>query len=113
MVKSTNSDPKGKEKTDKPGQFAVGGKTKMFPQQSADPAEPGVSADATGRDKMDNTFGMKPGAGKGHMLKQSYAGPVSSGVASSGGKGGDTQFKVSGGKGHMAGYTGSTPAKPA
>lgn len=52
-------------------------------------------------------------AGPGGMAKKSSVAPAESGKVSSGGRGSDNSFKVSGGKGGMCSFTGSTPAKPA
>lgn len=47
---------KSKEKTEKNADFAKGGKTKMFSQQSADPIEPGVTADQSATDDLGTKF---------------------------------------------------------
>lgn len=109
MVMTNNSAPKGKEKSEKMNVGAKGGTTKMFGKMGADPMEAGVAAPtrAPGMDKA------APKGGKtGVMGKQRGAAPAVPGQVSSGGRGGDNTFKASGGKGHMAPFTGSTPARP-
>lgn len=108
-MKNNHSAPKGKEKSEKMGMGAKGGTTKMFGKSGAAPMEAGVSM----RTKS-APFGKEaPKGGRtGVMGKQRGAAPVVPGQVSSGGRGGDNTFKVSGGKGHMAGNTGSQIARP-
>lgn len=107
-MKTSSSAPKGKEKTDKAGSFAKGGSTKMFGKSGAAPDSPGMAGQPT-LPKFDKAP-AKGGTG-GVMGKQRGAAPAVSGQVSSGGRSGDNSFKASGGSGHMAGNTGSTPAK--
>jgi hypothetical protein len=81
----------------------------MFGQMGVQPSQSGVSAPPN----APSTGNNPPRGGKtGVMGKQRGAAPAVAGQVSPGGRGGDNSFKVSGGKGHMAGFTGSTPAKP-
>ena len=109
-MKTSNSAPKGKEKTDKAGSFAKGGSNKMFGKMGVKPSEAGVAAPtrAPGMDKA-----APKGGRTGVMGKQRNAAPSQPGKVTSGGAaGGDNTFKVSGGRGHMAPFTPATPAKP-
>lgn len=102
---------KNKEISQKSGAFAKGGSTKMFGQQGANPALPGTSSPNSS--SASNKFGLPNNVGKtGVMGKQHGAAPAVAGQVSSGGRGGDNAFKVSGGKGHMAGFTPAANAKP-
>lgn len=108
-MKNNNSAPKGKEKTEKMGGGAKGGTTKMFGKSGAAPQEPGVASD-TYLPKFDKA--PAKGGRTGVMGKQRGAAPAMSGCVSCGGSGGDNSFKVSGGKGRMAGFTGAQNARP-
>jgi len=108
-MKTTSSAPKGKEKTEKMNVGAKGGSGKMFGKMGVQPAEAGVAAPT--RAPSANNAAPKGGR-TGVMGKQGGAAPAVAGQVSSGGRGGDNTFKVSGGKGHMAPFTGSTTAKP-
>lgn len=108
-MKTSSSAPKGKEKTEKSGSFAKGGSNKMFGQMGVQPSQPGVSAPMNAPAATNNP---PKGGRTGVMGKQRGAAPAVAGQVSPGGRGGDNSFKVSGGKGHMAGFTGSTPARP-
>ena len=108
MVKTTNSAPKSKEKSERTNIGAKGGSTKMFGKSGAAPQEPGVS----------NRTSLAPasnaaikGGRTGVMGKQRGAAPAAPGQFSSGGRGGDNSFKASGGKGHMAGFSPAANAK--
>ena len=108
-MKTNNSAPKGKEKSEKMGGGAKGGTTKMFPKSGVAVREAGVSA-PTRSQSFDK---VAPKGGRtGVMGKQRGAAPAVSGQVSSGGRGGDNSFKVSGGSGHMAGFTGAQNARP-
>lgn len=114
MVKTNNSVPNGrtKEKSEKTNIGARGGSTKMFGPQDASPSNSGTSSPANSRIPPDNKFGIKNNAGKtGVMGKQRGAAPAVSGQVSPGGRAGDNSFKVSGGKGHMAGFSPAANAK--
>ena len=108
-MKTNSSAPKGKEKSDKALNGAFGGSTKMFGKSGVAPSVAGVSAPPS-----QPAFGKNPPSGgkSGVMSKQRGAAPAVAGQFTSGGRSGDNSFKVSGGSGHMAGFTGSTPAKP-
>jgi hypothetical protein len=108
-MKTNNSAPKGKEKTEKMGGGAKGGTTKMFPKTGVATREAGVGAPT-----RPQPFGKEaPKGGRtGVMGKQRGAAPVVPGQVSCGGRGGDNSFKVSGGKGHMAGFSGAQNATP-
>ena len=108
-MKNNHSAPKGKEKSEKTGIGAKGGTTKMFGKSGVAPREPGVSAPTR---QQPFGKGMLKGGRTGVMGKQRGAAPAVSGQVSSGGRGGDNTFKVSGGKGHMAGFTGAQNARP-
>lgn len=108
-MKNNHSAPKGKEKSEKMNMGAKGGTKKMFGKMGAAPMEAGVAAPT--RAPAANNAAIKGGR-TGVMGKQRGAAPVVSGQVSSGGRGGDNTFKASGGKGHMAGNTGSQPARP-
>lgn len=58
-------------------EFAKGGKTHMFPQQSADPAEKGETRDTSGKDTLRN--GGAEG-GKTKMFSYSPAVPATAGI---------------------------------
>ena len=110
-MKNNHSVPNGKtkEKTERMNIGAKGGTTKMFGKSGSATQEPGVS----NRSKLapfskDDAKGGRTGV----MRKQRGAAPATSGQVSSGGRGGDNTFKVSGGSGHMAGNTGSQIARP-
>jgi hypothetical protein len=111
MVKTNNSKPssKTKEKSEKTGGGAKGGTTKMFGKSGAAPQEPGVSNRSSLAPA--NNSAIKGGR-TGVMGKQRGAAPSKSGEVSTGGYGGDNSFKVSGGKGHMAGFSPAANAKP-
>lgn len=109
-MKTNNSAPKGKEKSEKTGFGAKGGTTKMAGQQGVAPSKPGQVSVSSG--SPNNKFGIPNGVGKsGVMGKQRGAAPSRPGTVSSGGHGGDNSFSVKGGSGHMAGFSGSTPAR--
>lgn len=111
MVKTNNSAPKGKEKTEKMNIGAKGGTNKMAAQQGVAPSKPGQVSVSSG--SPNNKWGIPNNVGKsGVMGKQRGAAPAVSGQVSSGGRGGDNSFKVSGGNGHMAGFSASPNAKP-
>lgn len=102
---------KNKEISQKSNTFAKGGTTKMFGQQGADPAKPGTSSPNAGA--PNNKFGIPKNVGKtGVMGKQRGAAPVEAGKVSTGGREGSNAFKVSGGNGHMAGFSPAQNAKP-
>lgn len=109
-----NTPPMGKEKSDKPGDFAKGGSTKMFGPQDASPQPAGVSTPANGRKSPDNKFSIASMSGKtGVMGKQRNAAPAIAGQQSPGGRaGGDTKFGVSGGSGKMFGQQTASAAQP-
>ncbi len=109
MVMTKNSAPKGKEKTEKTNMGAKGGTTKMFGKMGVQPSMPGVSAPARAPSAANNA---PKGGSTGVMGKQRGAAPAVSGQVSSGGRAGDNTFKVSGGTGHMAGFSPSITAKP-
>lgn len=101
---------KDKKQSTSSGAFAKGGNTKMRGPQSVNPSEPGVSVNPN--KPADNKFGIPSGVGKsGVMGKQRGAAPAEPGKASPGGRQGNNDFSVKGGTGHMAGFTGSTPAR--
>lgn len=110
-MKNNHSVPNGKtkEKTERMNMGAKGGTTKMFGKSGVAPREAGVSAPTRSQ-----PFGKEPpkGGRTGVMGKQRGAAASVSGQVSSGGRGGDNTFKVSGGNGHMAGNTGSQIARP-
>lgn len=108
-MKNNHSAPKGKEKTEKMGGGAKGGSRKMFGKMGAMPMESGVSAPTRAPGAANNPA---KGGRTGVMGKQRGAAPAEAGKVSPGGRGGDNSFKVSGGKGHMAGFTGSQNARP-
>jgi hypothetical protein len=60
-------------------EFAKGGKTKMFSQQSADPAEKGETADITATDQLSNKFA---GGGKTKMFGFAGAQSAQAGMTS-------------------------------
>lgn len=108
-MKNNHSAPKGKEKSEKMGGGAKGGTTKMFGKSGAAPQVSGVS----NRPSLAPASNSPAKGGRtGVMGKQRGAAPAVSGGVSVGGRGGDNSFKVSGGKGHMAGFTGSQNARP-
>jgi len=114
MVKTNNSVPNGrtKEKAEKTNVGAKGGSTKMFGPQDASPAVAGETAAHNGRKSPNNKWGVPNNVGKtGVMGKQRGAAAAVAGKVSSGGSGGDNSFKVSGGKGHMAGFSPAANAK--
>ena len=108
------SDVMGKEKSEKGSMLAKGGTNKMIGQGSANPAEPGVSANKN-NGPNDNKFGLPNNVGKGHMLGKQDASPARAGTSSpdNGATKAINSWGVQGGKGHMAGHTGASPAKPA
>lgn len=108
-MKTSSSAPKGKEKSEKAGSFAKGGNTKMFGQMGVQPMKPGTAAPTSAP-----STGNSPirGGKSGVMGKQRGAAPSVPGQVSSGGRGGDNSFKVSGGRGRMAGFSPASPAKP-
>lgn len=107
-MKNNHSAPKGKEKSEKMGGGAKGGTTKMFGKSGAAPQESGVS----NRSKLAPfSKDAAKGGRTGVMGKQRGAAPATSGGVSSGGRSGDSSFKVSGGKGRMAGFTGAQIAR--
>lgn len=108
-MKTSNSAPKGKEKSEKTGIGAKGGSTKMFGKSGAAPREAGVSAPTRSQSFDKNAL---KGGRSGVMGKQRGAAPAEPGKTSSGGRGGDNSFKASGGKGHMAGFSPASNAKP-
>lgn len=108
-MKNNHSAPKGKEKTEKMNVGAKGGGKKMFGKMGVKPSESGVSAPA----RAPGASNDAPKGGRtGMMGKQGGAAPAIAGQVSSGGRGGDNSFKVSGGKGRMAGFTGAQNARP-
>jgi len=111
MVMTNNSKPssKTKEKSEKTGMGAKGGTTKMFGKSGAAPQESGVSNRSSLAPA--NNSAIKGGR-SGIMGKQRNAAPSQPGKVSSACAGGDNTFKVSGGKGHMAGFTPAANAKP-
>lgn len=110
-MKNNHSVPNGKtkEKTEKTGIGAKGGSNKMFGKMGAAPMEAGVAAPT--RAPAANNAAPKGGR-TGVMGKQRGAAPSVAGQVSSGARGGDNSFSVSGGKGHMAGFTGAQNARP-
>jgi hypothetical protein len=108
-MKTSSSAPKGKEKSEKAGSFAKGGSTKMFGKSGSAPDVPG-SAAMPSLPRFDKA--PLKGGKTGVMGKQRGAAPSVPGQVSSGGRGGDNSFKVSGGRGRMAGFSPSSPAKP-
>lgn len=108
-MKTNNSAPKGKEKSEKMNVGAKGGTNKMFSKMGAEPAEAGVAAPTRAP-----AFSKAPAKGgrTGVMGKQHGAAPAVAGQVSTGGRGGDNTFKASGGKNHMAGFTGAQNARP-
>lgn len=108
-MKNSHSAPKGKEKSEKMGIGAKGGTTKMFGKMGVQPSESGVAAPTRAPSAGNNA---PKGGRTGVMGKQRGAAPAVSGQVSSGGRGGDNTFKVSGGNGHMAGFTGAQNARP-
>jgi len=108
MVKTNNSVPNGKtkEKTERTNIGAKGGSAKMSGQNYAGPQQPGQAASAGQK-----TNSAVKGGRTGVMGKQRGAAPAAAGQVSSGGRGGDNSFKVSGGKGHMAGFSPAGNAK--
>ena len=109
MVKTNNSAPKGKEKSERTNIGAKGGSTKMFGKSGAAPQEAGVANRSSLAPA--NNSAIKGGK-TGVMGKQRGAAPAAPGQVSSGGRGGDNSFKASGGKGHMAGFTPAANARP-
>lgn len=98
---------KTKQSTTKSLSGAMGGKTKMAGQSGAAPSVPGTIA--LGGRSSGNDFKASGGA-SGRMAGKSGAAPVQPGGVSVGGRA-DTTFGARGGKGKMAGYTGSQTAK--
>lgn len=109
-MKNNHSAPKGKEKSDKPGNFAKGGTKKMFGKMGAAPDTAGTASSPGAP-----AFSKAPAKGGrgGVMGKQRGAAPAESGKFSSGGRSGDNSFKVSGGSGKMFGKGSANPAKSA
>jgi hypothetical protein len=102
----------GKEKSEKDNVFAKGGKTAMFGPQDSSTADAGTSSPANGRKSANNKWGVGYSAGKGRMVGPQAADPQAPGV--SGHVAGTSQkWGLPPSKGHMAGWTGSQPAKPA
>lgn len=102
---------KNREVSQKNNTFAKGGTTKMAGQQGVAPSKPGQVSVSTG--SPNNKFGLPKNVGKtGVMGKQRGAAPAIAGQVSSGGRAGDNTFKVSGGKGRMAGFSPAANAKP-
>lgn len=97
-----------KEKSDKAGGFAKGGSNKMSGPNYAGPQKPGQSASMGQK----TNGGVKAGSARTGN-KQGGAAPAVAGQVSTGGRAGNNSFSVQGGKGHMAPFTGSTPARPA
>jgi hypothetical protein len=112
MVKTKNSMPSGKSKvkSESAGIGAKGGSTKMFGKSDAAPQVPGMS----NRPSLAPTDkGAAKGGRTGVMGKQRGASASQPGKVSVGpGSGSDNSFKVSGGKGHMAGFSPAANAKP-
>ena len=107
MVKTSNSAPKGKEKSEKMGMGAKGGTTKMSGQNYVGPQTPFQST--SGGQKSNPPV---KGGRTGLQGKQRGASPARPGLASSGGHDKfDNTFKVSGGSGRMAGFSPASPAK--
>jgi len=107
-MKTSNSAPKGKEKTDKSGDFAKGGSTKMFAKSGVAPSQEGVSAPVSPQSFNKDA----PKGGKtGQVGNQKGAAVAQPGGLTMGGTGGDNTFKVSGGKTKMFGFTGAQPAR--
>ena len=104
----------GKEKSEKGNLFAKGGSNKMAAQGSANPAEPGVSANKD-NGPNDNKFGIGYGAGKGKMFGEQDASTALPGESSpsNGRKAPDNKWGLPPSKGKMAGWTGAQPQKPA
>ena len=101
----------GKEKSEKDNVFAKGGSNPMNKQGSANPAEPGVSANKD-NGPNDNKWGIPPKTGKGRDVGAQASDPQAPGV--SGHTAGSSQkWGLPPSKGHMAGHTGADPAKPA
>lgn len=100
---------KSKIKSDKGASFAKGGSTKMFSKMGVEPSEAGVSMQVKAPKPSNNA---PKGGGTGVMGKQRGAAPAVAGQVSSGGRAGNNTFNVTTGNGHMAPFTGSTPAKP-
>lgn len=102
--------PMGKEKSDKPLDGASGGKTKMFGKGGVQPMPAGMSARPS---QASSAKDAPKGGSSGVMGKQRSSAPSRPGQSSPGGHSAiSNSFGVSGGKGHMAGHTGSVPAKP-
>lgn len=108
-MKTNSSAPKGKEKSEKTNVFAKGGSNKMMPKMGAQPMPAGVAAPQR-PPKASNDAPKGGSARTGN--KQGGAAPAEAGKVSSGGRAGNNSFSVQGGKGHMAPFTGSTPARP-
>lgn len=100
---------KSKEKSVKSGMGAKGGTTKMFGKMGVMPSEAGVSAPMRAPGSNNS---MIKGGRTGVMGKQGGAAPAMPGCCSGGGRAGDNTFKASGGKAHMAGFTGAQNARP-
>ena len=111
MVMTNNSKPssKTKEKSEKTGMGAKGGTTKMFGKSGAAPQESGVSNRSSLAPASNSAIN---GGRSGVMGKQRNAAPSQPGKVTSTCGGGDNTFKVSGGNGHMAGFTPAANAKP-
>jgi hypothetical protein len=104
----------GKEKKESMNVFAKGGTNAMNKQGSANPAEPGVSANKN-NGPNDNKFGIGYGVGKGHMVGKQDASTAMAGTSSpnNGATAANNKWGLPPSKGHMAGHTGADPAKPA
>ena len=106
-----SSASKGKEKSSKPADFAKGGRTGLVGNQKG--VAPAQGGKVTTNNGGNNTFGVGFGAGKGKMFPQQSADPQEPGVTADTNSSDATsnEFKVTGGKTHMFGRTGSQPAK--
>lgn len=98
---------KSKEKSEKAGAFAKGGSGKMFGKMGVQPSQAGVAAPV----RAPSANNAAPKGGSARSSKQGGVVPSAAGVAMTYGAGNNT-FKAEGGKAHMAGFTGSTTAKP-
>jgi len=99
----------GKEKSEKGNLFAKGGSNAMSGQNTVGSQKPGVSS-SEGQKSGSNKPGFNTGSGK--MAGPQAADPQAPGV--SGHSAGTSQkWGLPPSKGHMAGFTGSQPAKPA
>ena len=102
--------PMGKEKSEKTLDVLTGGKTKMFGKGGVQPMPAGMSARPS---QASSAKDAPKGGSSGVMGKQRSSVPSRPGQVSSGGCSTiSNTFGVSGGQGHMAGHSGSSPAKP-